>query len=133
MGSSGSGRISDYPGSSPGGKPGKPGGAGGGDGPPPEDRCARAFSADLEDVEQSDYHQAHGSTPPVGTHLEVVQRKRLVAQIPNGEIVGNLPTSLNYLAACLKDGWTYVGAVRSATNGPPVATISADFAATPPV
>jgi hypothetical protein len=129
MGSSGSGRISDYPGSS---SQGKRGGAGGGNDGPPEDRCARAFSVRLEDVEQSDYYQAHGSIPPVGTQLEVVQRKRLVAQTASGESIGNLPTSHNYLASCLRDGWSYIGTVQSVASGPPVATISADFAATSP-
>lgn len=130
MGSSGSGRISDYPGSSSGGKPVK---TRRGNGDSPIDRCARAFSASLEDVEQSEYYQAHKATPPIGTQVEVVQRKRLVAQTSSSESIGNLPTSLNYLASCLKDGWRYSGTVQSITNGPPVATISADFAATPPV
>jgi hypothetical protein len=98
----------------------------------PEDRCARAFSAPLEDVEQSDYYQAHSTTPPIGTQLEVALRKRLVAQTATGESVGNLPTSLNYLAACLKDGWSYIGTVQGSAEGPPVATISADFVATSP-
>ena len=129
MGSSGSGRISDYPGSSSQGKPSRTGGGNGG----ASDRCARAFSARLEDVEQSDYYQAHKTTPPVGTQVEVAQRKRLVAQTASGESIGNLPTSLNYLASCLKDGWSYIGTVQSVTNSPPVATISADFAATSPV
>lgn len=130
MGSSGSNRISDYPGSSS--SSGKPGGSAGGGGDSTEDRCARAFSADLEDVEHSDYYQAHQALPPVATALEVVQRKRLIAQTTSGESVGNLPTSFNYLAACLKDGWRYVGTIQNATSGPPVARILADFAATPP-
>jgi hypothetical protein len=130
MGSTGSGRISDYPGSS---SQGKPGGTGGSNGDSPIDRCARAFSARLEDVEQSDYYRAHNSMPPIGTQVEVAQRKRLVAQTTSGESIGNLPTSLNYLASCLKEGWRYVGRVQSVSGGPPVATISADFGATPPV
>lgn len=127
MGSSGSGSISDYPGSSPQGKSG--GGAGGGS---QEDRCARAFNTRLEDVERSDYYRANGAVPPVGTPLTVVHRKRLIAQTSAGESVGNLPTALNYLAACIKDGWRYIGTVQSASNPPPEANISADFAATPP-
>lgn len=127
MGSTGSGRISDYPGSSSQGKAG--GGTGGGS---QEDRCARAFNARLEDVEWSDYYRAHRAVPAVGTQLTVVLNKRLIAQTTAGENVGNLPTSLNYLAACIKDGWRYIGTVQSATNPPPEANISADFAATPP-
>jgi len=127
MGSSGSGRISDYPGSSSSGNSGE--GSGGGS---QLDRCARAFNARLEDVERSGYYRTHGRVPPVGTQLTVVQNKRLVAQTVNGESVGNLPTSLNYLAACIKNGWTYVGTVQSAASPPPTASVSADFAAAPP-
>jgi hypothetical protein len=129
MGSSGSGRISDYPGSSPRGKPTGSGGGGGGG---PQDRCARAFNAELEDVEHSGYYRAHKSVPPIGTQLDIAIAKRLVARTTNGEVVGNLPTSFNYLAACLKQGWAYVGTVQAANNGPPVATVSADFAANSP-
>ncbi len=128
MGSSGSGRISDYPGSSSS----KSGGTGGSNDDATEDRCARAFSTRLEDVEQSQYFRTHGTIPPIGTPLELVQRKRLVAQTTRGESIGNLPTSFNYLASCMKNGWTYIGAVQSAASGPPVATISVDFAATAP-
>lgn len=129
MGSSGSGRISDYPGTSQGG-----GGTsqGGGGGQPPEDRCARAVSAALEDVEHSDYYHAHGQPPPSGTGLEVRLVKRLVAVTSDGQSVGNLPTGLNYLAACMKDGWRYTGLVVDSGNGPPTATVTADFAATRP-
>jgi hypothetical protein len=129
MGSSGSGRISDYPGTSQGG-----GGTsrGGGGGQPPEDRCARAFSAALEDIEHCEYYQAHGAPPPQGEALEVRLAKRLIAVAANGQSVGNLPTALNYLAACMKDGWRYTGLVTDSGNGPPTATVTADFAATPP-
>lgn len=130
MGSSGSGRISDYPGSSS--QSGSRTGGGGSGGGTPEDRCARSFALGLEDVEQSDYYKAHGAIPAVGTQVEVVQRKRLVAQTSAGQSVGNLPTSFNYLASCIKAGWTYVGAIQSAKKGPPQATVLVDFGATPP-
>lgn len=125
MGSSGSGRISDYPTSSR-----KPGGGAGGD--QPQDRCGRAFTVRLQDIEQCDYYRAHKSTPPVGTQVQVALRKRLIAQTTDGDSVGNLPTSLNYLAACIHDGWTYVGTIQSVDGGPPITTIGADFAAIPP-
>jgi hypothetical protein len=128
MGSTGSDRISDYPGSSSG----TSSGAGGANDEAAEDRCGRAFSVRLEDAEQSEYYQAHGTVPPVGTELQVVRRKRLVAQMTDGASVGNLPTTFNYLAACLRAGWTYVGRVRSAAAGSPSASISVDFAAAPP-
>jgi hypothetical protein len=128
MGSSGSGRISDYPGSSSQEESNGDGGSKGGK----DDRCARAFNVILEDVEQSDYFKTHGSVPPVGAQLNIAQRKRLVAQTATGESVGNLPTSHNYLAACIKNGWTYEGTVQNSAMRRPVATVAADFAAIPP-
>ena len=129
MGSSGSGKISDYPGSS---SSGKSGGEGGGSNAGPDDRCSKAFSARLEDVEQSEYYRKHGKIPPIGTQVEVAMRKRPVAQTTAGESIGNLPTSFNYLASCMKEGWVYIGVVQSVNSGPPVAAIQVDFAATHP-
>jgi len=129
MGSSGSGRISDYPGSSSAGGAGQ---AGGGHGDAAPDRCNKALSARLEDVEQSEYYTVHRSLPPVGTQLQIEQRKRIVAVTASGESIGNLPTSLNYLAACMKAGWRYGGAVRSVAGTLPVVTVSADFIAIAP-
>jgi len=129
MGSSGSGKISDYPGSS---SSSESGGQGSGNDAGAEDRCAKAFSARLEDVEQSEYYRKFGKTPPIGTHAVVAQRKRLVAQTTAGESIGNLPTPFNYLASCMKEGWTYIGMVQNATSGPPVATVYVDFVATHP-
>lgn len=129
MGSSGSGRLSDYPGS--GRSKDKGGGSGGGK-PGSEDRCARAFGAELEDVEHSTYFKKNKSVPPVGTELVIAHAKRVVAQTQAGEVVGNLPTKFNYLAACMKDGFTYVGRVRKAQTKSSVSTVSADFTAQPP-
>ena len=129
MGSRGTGRLSDYSSSN---KPkGKAGGEGGGS-PPQVDRCARAISATLEDVEQSSFFKKHKVSPPKGTRLQIAFKKRLVAQTEAGESVGNLPTRFNYLAACIEDGYSYVGQVRSSSNGPPIAIVAADFAAVPP-
>jgi len=124
MGSTGSGRISDYPGSS------SSGAAADIHEHATQDRCARAFNVRLEDAEHSEYYQKHGAFPPVGTQVQVAHRKRLVAQTTDGESIGNLPTSFNYLASCMKDGWVYVGVVQHVTSGPPVAIISVDFAPT---
>jgi hypothetical protein len=129
MGSNESDRISDYPGLSSSGISG-----GGGDvnDARAQDRCGRAFSARLEDAQQSEYYRTRGTVPLLGTEVQIVRRKRLVAQTTDGESIGNLPTSFNYLAACLTDGWTYVGKVRSVAVAPPIATILVDFAAAPP-
>lgn len=128
MGSTGSGSFTDYPGTP---KPKGTGGNGEG-GADSGDRCARAFGTTLEDVEHCDFFKNQGNSPAVGTVLHVAHKKRVVAQTPAGEVVGNLPTSFNYLAACLGDGYTYVGRVRSSNNGLPVAIVAVDFAAVPP-
>jgi hypothetical protein len=123
MGSTGSGSFSDYPGSRP-----KVGGEGaGGGGASGEDRCARAFSCSLEEVEQCDYFSASGAVPPANTALTVEQRGRLFAVNSSGQTVGALPTSLNYLADCMAAGFTYEGRVNSSVSAP-VASVSVDFA-----
>lgn len=132
MGSSGSGRISDYPGSSKGGSKTGGAGSGGGSGQVPEDRCGRALAVVLEDIEHSDYFVTHRTVPPAGTVLRIQHKKRLAAVTEEGEVVGNLPTGYNYLAACLKEGWSYIGTVRSSTSRPPIASVSADFIANSP-
>jgi hypothetical protein len=122
MGSSGSGRFTDYPGSGSG----KAGNEGGG-GAASDDRCGKAFSAQLEDVEQCAYFATNSKPPPTGTALTVAIEKRVVAKA-DGMTVGNLPTRLNYLAACINDGYTYTGKVTASKSGPTV-IVSADFAA----
>lgn len=111
MGSSGTGRLSDYPGSSSGGS-GASGGSGGTGPRGSDDRCSKAFSSKLDDVAMSDYYVGTKRLPPVGTNVVVAKRKRVVVQTANGESIGSLPTAFNYLAGCLADGWTYAGVVR---------------------
>ena len=132
MGSSGSGRISDYPGSSSSGQAGGTGQAGGGNGDAASDRCNKAFSARLEDVEQSEYYSVHRTAPPIDTELRIEQRKRIVAMTTSGQSIGTSLRRLNYLAACMKAGWRYGGTVRSVAGAAPVATISVDFIAIAP-
>ena len=123
MGSTGSGSFSDYPGSHP-----KEGGQGaGGGGASGEDRCARAFSCALEEVEQCDYFSANGGVPPANTALFIVQRGRLFAVDTGGQTVGALPTRFNYLADCLAAGFTYEGRVNTSAMAP-VASVTVDFA-----
>ncbi len=114
MGSTGSGNFSDYP-----------------TGQGKDDKCDRAFAVKLEDIEHCDFFKANGTTPAVGTLLSIALNKRIVAQTAAGEIVGNLPTSFNYLAGCLRQGYKYEGQVRDSKLGA-VAVVSADFAAIAP-
>lgn len=123
MGSSGSGRLSDYPGSSGSGSGSSTGGGGGG-----SDRCSQAIAVALEDVEHCDYYTTVGTVPGRGQQLRIAQKKRVVAETDAGVTVGNLPTTYNYLAGCLKDGWTYTGTVTASSGSGAVAKVSADFA-----
>ncbi|WP_230948520.1 hypothetical protein [Burkholderia stagnalis] len=125
MGSSGSGRFSDYPGTKAkevaGDGTGVAGGASG------VDRCKQAFCSVLEDVGQCDFYSQFKKVPAPGTQLSIFfDKKRVFAVDVNGVKVGALPTSFNYLATCLAGGVTYVGVVKSSVDKP-VATIEADF------
>jgi len=117
MGSAGSARFSDYPDKPSqkvvsGGRHGLSGGTSG------DDPCDRAFSAVLEDFEQSGYFKSHGIPPVVGTEIVVEKDKRVFARIRGAESIGNLPTRFNYLAGCMAFGRTYVGRVSSVISGP---------------
>lgn len=119
MGSSRSGRLSDYSGSS------KKDGTGGQSG---NDRCRQAFSCKLEEVALSDFYAANTSVPAPGTELALVHDRRIFAVIPGGIKVGALPTDRNYLAGCIKEGNTYIGVV-TASGLTPIPYVSADFTA----
>lgn len=119
MGSSGSGRLSDYSGSS------RSDGSGGSSG---DDRCRQAFSCKLEEVAQCDFFTTNSAVPAAGTVLSLILDRRIFAVTSNGTKVGALPTSYNYLAGCIKDDNTYIGVVTA--SGPkPVPYVSADFTA----
>lgn len=76
MGSSGSGRFSDYPGTKPkkvvGDGTGIEGGASG------VDRCKQAFHTVLEDVGNSDFYSRFRNVPAVGDQLGIVFDKKRV-------------------------------------------------------
>ncbi|MHC9512093.1 hypothetical protein [Kangiella sp. M94] len=125
MGSTGSGRFSDYPGtrSKKVGQDGadREGGASG------QDKCKKAFTVLLEDVGNCDLYSQSKVVPSVGEQLSIhLDKKRVLAVNVNGVSVGALPTEYNYLVACMNDGFTYVGVVTSSAVEP-VPTISADF------
>lgn len=123
MGSTGSGSFSDYSGSRP--KEDKDGAGGGG--ASGDDRCERALACTLEEIEHCDYFTANGSVPPTDTVLTIEQRGRLFAVDSNGQSVGALPTGFNYLADCMRAGFTYTGRVTASASSP-VASVNADFA-----
>ena len=119
MGSSGSGNFTDYSNNSSSSK--KQGGSSG------EDICERAFSTSLEDVDRSEYYVNYSTLPSAGTPIKITLNKRLQAVTEKNEVIGNLPTSYNYLANCMKNGFNYGGQVISSKTKP-IATIQIDVA-----
>lgn len=126
MGSSGSGSFSDYPGTKA--KEVEENGNGVAGGASGVDKCKQAFSSVLEDVGQCDFYSQFKRVPAPGTQLGIFfDKKRIFAVDVDRVKVGALPTSLNYLAACLAGGVTYVGVVKSSADKP-FPTVEADFA-----
>lgn len=115
MGSSGTNRFSDYPGSSGGG-----GGGGGGSGGVP-DKCVSSISVELEDVATSDYFVKHGEVPKpktsVRVRLKLVGGRVAVETISSNEVIGNLPTTYNYVRRCSVQGWKYEGIIVASSSG----------------
>jgi hypothetical protein len=112
MGSSGTGRLTDYS-----GKHRSNDGSGGGSG---EDPCRKAFSSNLEEVERCPYYKQHGEPPKQGTEVVLIFKQRPAVTTRAGELIGYLPTSLNYLRACLQQGYSYEGAVVASRVKPTV-------------
>lgn len=125
MGSSGSGRFSDYPGTKAKKAIGE--GAGNEGGTSGNDRCKQAFHVELEDVGNCDFYSKFKNVPAIGDPLSIIfDKRRVFAVDAKGVKVGALPTEFNYLVACLEDGITYVGVVSAAALSP-VPTVDADF------
>ena len=119
MGSRGTGRFRDYPGTGGSGSGG--GGGGGGGGKPREvDKCAAAIEdLRLEEVALSDYYKTHKSVPPEKTKVRVrdklVDKRIAVETVSGNEVIGFVPTAYNYLRQCMTAGWTYTGKVTSSS------------------
>lgn len=132
MGSSGTGRFRDYPGTPSGSSKtdkkfgggdngGDAEGSGGGSGK--QDQCLLVLeNVALEEVARSEYFIAYKILPPAGTAVAV--RSSLcggrigVETVPALELVGLLPTEYNYLLRCMKQGYKYSGKVSSARSQP---------------
>jgi hypothetical protein len=125
---SGSGRFSDYPRTK--NKAAEDGSAATG-GTSGVDRCQQAFHAVLEDVANCDFYAQSRTVPTAGDQLGIVfDSRRLFAVDTRGVKVGALPTSFNYLVACMASGVEYVGVVGS-SDVSPVPTVGGDFAPKP--
>lgn len=119
MGTRGTGRLEDYP-QSKRGKTRKGGGGSGGsgNGGGKHDECTKPVSASLEEVDRCDYLKNHGTPPAVGTLVKVSMKKRLAVTTKTGEVIGFLPTNLNYLAGCIADGHKYQGTIQNVATKP---------------
>jgi hypothetical protein len=124
MGSIGTGRLSDYTGHAR-----QPNGQGGSSG---QDRCAKAFSAPIEDVDRSDYFKQFGQPPGVGAEVRVEFDRRPRVTTTNGTLIGFLPTSFNYLRTCIEAGYSYIGYVTVSRQGP-VSVVQVDIQPVVPV
>ena len=80
--------------------------------------CDRGVATSLEDVATSDYFKTHGMVPPKGTTITISFNTRVVAVDDNGMIVGNLPTSYNYILECIEEGYQYEGEVTESHSVP---------------
>jgi len=122
MGTRGTNKFTDYPGTPRGSAKGAKAG-----GPSSKDSgdvllCERQLTGlPLEEVGRCDYFIAHHAIPASGT--PVVVRKKLVGgrigvETTGGELIGFLPTDYNYLLRCMKQGYSYAGQVTSSVAKP---------------
>lgn len=116
MGSSGTGRLTDYSGSNSKSSSSKTGGSSG------EDKCRKAFTTSLEEVESSAYFGDNSSPPPTGTEIEIVFKKPRLAAVAKGIVIGYLPTDKNYVKVCLENGYKFPGVVTSSRTKPVAST-----------
>src|ERR1700690_546371 len=76
----------------------------------------------LEEIGRSEYFSARSSVPPGGTSVQVRQKlvggRIAVETIRGNRSIGFLPTSKNYLLACLKAGHNYKGTVTASADSP---------------
>lgn len=112
MGSSGTGRLTDYSGTSSKSSSSKTGGSSG------EDKCGKAFTTSLEEIERSEYFKNNSIPPPSGTNIEVIFQKPRLAAVADGVVIGYLPTDKNYVKVCLENGYIFPGVVNSSRTKP---------------
>ena len=124
MGSTNTGRFSDYSDNSNSRRKSSGDGGGGSSG---DDKCQKAIHAKLEEVERCEYYRAHSVVPVEGTAIEITLNGRLCATTIGSEVVGYLPTKYNYLAICIQDGFSYVGEITSSSTNP-IVRVTVDIA-----
>ncbi len=113
MGTTGSGKFEDYE-----------------TGAEDEDRCDKAFTAELEEVATCAFFNSHEDLPLAEAPVRVQAGQRLVVlSSETEEEIGYLPTEFNYLRGCINLGRIYEGAVRSSGKRP-LPRVSVDIAPT---
>jgi hypothetical protein len=123
MGTNGTNKFTDYPGTSRGSAKATKGGGGSASGSPSDvPLCERQLAGvALEEVGRCDYFTTHGSLPTVGTPVAVrttLVSRRVAVETTAGEVVGFLPTEFNYLLRCMTEGFSYAGKVTSVVSKP---------------
>jgi hypothetical protein len=138
MGSTGTGRFTDYSNSSSNkqstsSSSGSSTSSGGGSstssggGSSGEDRCDQAFETVLEEVERCSYYRQNRSLPANGTEVIVRMQGRIGVETTNSELIGYLPTQYNYLASCIQSGRSYAGLI-TLTSSTPIVVVRVDIA-----
>lgn len=123
MGSTGTGRFSDYPGTPNGSAKGRGHGGGGGGSGQPVDQCERKLTdIAIEDVARLEYFGAYGKLPSIGEQVALrptlVGGRLGVESASGNKVIGLLPTEFNYLLQCTKQGYRYKGVVKSVSSKP---------------
>jgi hypothetical protein len=123
MGSTGTGRFTDYPGTPRGSAKSKDQGGTGGGEANETNQCERKLeNVTLEEVARCAFYKPAEDLPSVGTSVVVctslVGGRIGVQTAEGGQVVGLLPTEYNYLLQCMKQGYQYAGAVVSAKLRP---------------
>lgn len=120
MGSSGSGNFSDYQGFNGNGESPQGGSSN-------KDKCGKAFSTKLEEVQTCEFFLKYSDVPPDGTTVEIsFINPRLAVLDSNKMCIGYLPTKFNYLRSCLTDNFSYAGIVSNSTLNP-IPSITVDI------
>ena len=129
MGSTGTGRFTDYPGKTK---------SEGSDGTPQNDtggvnQCERAIGNILvEDIARCPYYIRTSNVPTAGSSIHVSQALlggRLSIVTDANEVIGLLPTRYNYLLQCMAQGYTYSGHIL-ASSLQPLPMVTVDLAPT---
>ena len=122
MGSTRTGRFSDYSGSSGGSEKSTKSSSNSKITGDAGNRCEKNIKVSLEEVAMCTYYSDHGGVPPVNTDVDVISKlvggRIGVETSTDSELIGYLPTEYNYLRQCMEQGYSYSGTVTSSSLKP---------------